>query len=88
MRKCTWPTEELSFIDKWLLRLRLSWNKALLIRKGYSSVPILVANKLLLIDNACKRAHLPDNKADFFDADPAANKPSCDKKTPVGCSIN
>ncbi len=57
----SWEAEECDAEDvdltRWeqaVLRLRLAWNKALLVRKGHTAVPVLVSNKLVVVRTTCK----------------------------------
>lgn len=57
----SWDAEECDADDvdltRWeqtVLRLRLAWNKALLVRKGHTAVPVLVSNKLVVVRTTCK----------------------------------
>ena len=52
--ECDAEDVDLTRGERLTLRLRLAWNKALLVRKGYTTVPVLISNKLVVIRETCK----------------------------------
>lgn len=53
VKECEHASVGLSFVETVMLRIRLLWNKALLVRKGYSRVPVLVSSKLIVVPGEC-----------------------------------
>lgn len=52
--ECDAEDVDLTRGEQLMLRLRLAWNKALLVRKGHTAVPVLVSNKLVVVRTTCK----------------------------------
>jgi len=96
--ECEEDVEVLPGTEALWLRARLAWNKALLVRKGYTTVPILVSNKLMVVHDTCT----PDDPAPWHEfADPPAGggldygdpyadpaDEDCGDEELMGCSID
>jgi len=95
--ECDADDVDLTHWERIVLRLRLAWNKALLVRKGHTAVPVLVSNKLVVVRTTCKvhgeqaeTEGLPDPAGDvIWLEEGGAYDPSvgCEDEVEHGCSV-
>lgn len=55
VKECEYSHVGLTTAEEVLLWLRMQWNKALLVRKGYHRVPVLVSSRLLVVPGQCEQ---------------------------------
>ena len=102
--ECDAEDVDLTPRERLMLRLRLAWNKALLVRKGHTEVPVLISNKLVVVRETCK-IHGEETQSDSIQGlieptgdviwleegieyDPAAGDEACGDEIEQGCSVD
>ncbi len=76
-----------------VLRLRLGWNKALLVRRGHRAVPVLESSRLIVVDESgCDAGQVAldvgGELPPWVTDDDPEDAELCDDEVPQGCSVD